>query len=53
MGFYLRVLVMQYLQQNYVALAPVCILMVPHDVHTITIFRNSLHFPPSLVTHMK
>lgn len=35
MGFYLRVLVTQYLQQNTVALIPVCILMVLHDVHAI------------------
>jgi hypothetical protein len=52
-ALYLRVLVMQYPQQNTVALAPVCILMVLHDVHAIKIFRNSLHFPPSLVSHME
>ena len=44
---------MQYLQQNTVALAPVCILMVLHDVHATKIFRNSLHFPTSLVSHIE
>jgi hypothetical protein len=34
-------------------LGPVCILQVPHNVHAIKIFRNSLHFPPSLVSHME
>jgi hypothetical protein len=53
MSFYFRILFMGFLPHDTSTMTIVHILVTVHNMHTLTIFHDSIFFPPLLALHMK
>jgi len=53
MSFYFRILFMGFLPHNTLTMTIVHILVTVNNMHTLTIFHDSIFFPTLLVLHVK